>query len=347
MDRHPTNSTQHSSHVTVQSALYSILHTSAALLVSLLVWSGNVFAVSEELDARSWLGKMAVALHEQNYEGTFTYMRGGEFNAMQIAHRFQGGKEFERLLQLNGEKLELMRVNEEIICHHENSDHVDLGHHVPMGPFSSAFSENLTAYQDFYRFALHGEGRIAGRVAIKLAISPKFNDRYGYRLWLDKETGLLLQSHLIDVDKKRVREIFQFSSIKLGESVASDVLVSTLGSDAIEHRLTGEIVSRPKEMAAKPQWRVAWVPNGFRSIQVPGSDRLHFTDGLATFSIFIERAASGVPNQKARGSLTTQVGGTVIISRPMKGTPGQITVVGEVPITTARRVAESVEPVIY
>ncbi len=328
-------------------------YMSATLLVSLLVWSSsivwsnNALAAQEETDARTWLSKMAVALHEQNYEGTFTYMRGGEFNAMQIAHRFQDGKEFERLLQLNGEKLELMRVNEEIICHHENSDHVDLGHHVPMGPFSSAFSENLAAYQDFYRFALHGEGRIAGRAAIKLAISPKFNDRYGYRLWLDKETGLLLQSHLIDVDKKRVREIFQFSSIELGENVADDVLLSSLGNDAIAHRLTGEVVSHPKENISKPQWRVAWVPDGFRSIQVPGSDRLHFTDGLATFSIFIERAANGVPNKEIQGPLTTQVGGTVIISRPMKGSPGQITVVGEVPITTARRVAESVEPVIY
>ncbi|MFP6805773.1 MAG: MucB/RseB C-terminal domain-containing protein [Pseudomonadales bacterium] len=308
-----------------------------------------VAAEVEESEATGWLNKMAVSLHEQDYEGTFTYMRGSNFTAMEIAHKFQDGKELERLLQLNGEKLEIMRVDDEIVCYHENSEHVDLDHHVPMGPFSSAFSEKLTAYQEFYRFSLHGEGRIAGRPVIKLAVSPKYSDRYGYRLWLDKETGLLLQSHLIDVDTRKIREIFQFSAIRLGDAVSEDMLLSSLHADAIQHRLSGEVVNHVEDVSVKPQWRVAWVPNGFRAIQVSGSNRLHFTDGLATFSIFIEHtgAEGSGSSQSNLPAIATQVGGTVVISRPLVGALGQITVIGEVPITTARRVAESVEPVIY
>jgi sigma-E factor negative regulatory protein RseB len=307
-----------------------------------LLWlpAGYVGAAESEVDL--WLNKMATALHDQNYRGTFTYMHGGSFNAMQIEHKLENGKEIERMLQLNGELLEITRVDDEVICHHENSDHVDLGHRVAIGPFSGAFSENIVASREMYRFALHGEDRIAGRIAIKLAISPKHNDRYGYRLWLDKETGLLLQSQMIDVDRHRVREIFQFSNIEIGDSVGQGTFVSSLSKDTIPHRLQGSVVGRPLEVGAKPLWRASWLPNGFRPIQVPGSDQLHYSDGLATFSIFIEK--SGNSNL---ADIVTQVGGTVVISRRIRGSQGQITVVGEVPITTARKVADSVEPVIY
>ena len=311
-----------------------------ALLV--LIFTGPVVLAGEESDARSWLNKMARALHEQDYQGIFTYVRGSDFNTMQIVHKFREGEERERLLQLNDEKLEITRVDEEVICRHENTDHVDLGHHVSLGPFSSAFNENLVAYQDFYRAKLHGEGRIAGRPAVKLAISPKNSDRYGYLLWLDKETGLLLQSHMIDVDRKRVREIFQFSTIEIGPSTEFSSLESSMAEDAIQHRLSGEVVAYSEDSRVKPRWRVAWLPNGFRSVPVQGSDRFHFTDGLATFSVFVEAAEKlKLPDS------ATRVGGTVVITRSLKQRNGQITVVGEVPFSIAQRIADSVEPVIY
>jgi sigma-E factor negative regulatory protein RseB len=307
-----------------------------------MVWMPVAFSSTEGSEAGVWLARMATALHEQNYEGVFTYVRGGKFNTMKIVHKFEGGKELERLLQLNGEKLEILRINDDLVCHHEKSDQIDLEHQVPMGPFSSAFNENLAAYQDQYRFSLHGDDRIAGRAVVKLGISPRLNDRYGYRLWLDKETGLLLQSHMLDVDRKRVREIFQFSTVSIGGDFDESMLLSSLSEDAVSHRLTSALVAFKKEKASRPQWRVSWLPNGFRPVRVPSSDRLHFTDGLATFSVFIERSGKSILPE-----LATHVGGTVVISQRVKGATGQITVVGEVPIATARKVAESVEPVIY
>ncbi len=319
---------------------------SVTWLLLAVIWSPLAFSGVDQTEAGAWLKKMAKALHEENYSGTFTYMRGGEFNAMQIVHQYEDGHETERLLQLNGEKLEIRRVDGEIVCRHEKSAHVDLDHHVALGPFSSAFSENLAAFRDLYRFTLHGEGRIAGRPAVKLAISPRYNDRYGYRLWLDKDTGLLLQSHLIDVDRKRVREIFQFSSVRIGEdSVDPSLLASSLEGDLITHNLSGEVTSLARQDSHRPEWRVSWLPNGFKPVRVPGSDRLHFTDGIATFSVFIE--TPGESSMPTLPEMTTQMGGTVVITRRLDGLKGQITVVGEVPVRTAQKVAESIEPVIY
>ena len=71
-------------------------------------------------------------------------------------------------------------------------------------------------------------------------------------------------------------------------------------------------------------------------------NRLHFSDGLATFSVFVEKSTDA-----SLPEITTTVGGTVVITRRFKKSGPQITVVGEVPVHTARRVAESVEPVLY
>ena len=75
---------------------------------------------------------------------------------------------------------------------------------------------------------------------------------------------------------------------------------------------------------------------------MPNQNRVLFTDGLATFSVFVDR-----PGPAVLGQLVTHMGGTVVISRQLKDSSQQITVVGEVPMDTAKRVAESVEPIIY
>jgi sigma-E factor negative regulatory protein RseB len=107
--------------------------------------------------------------------------------------------------------------------------------------------------------------------------------------------------------------------------------------ETISHRLALDV----NEKKEKPVWKVNWLPNGFRPVRSRGN-RLHFTDGLATFSVFIETSGpSPMPD------LVTTDGGTAVITRRLRKTGPQITVVGEVPVQTARRVAESVEPVLY
>lgn len=301
-------------------------------------------SIETDGEAGAWLEKMGVALREQSYEGIFTYMRGYQFDTVQVAHEFRDGKEYERLSQLNGEPREIVRAGDLVVCNHANSGAVDLDHELLMGPFTRAFSEKLSAYQAVYHFAMLGNDRIAGRAAVVLGITPKNDDRYGYRLWLDEKTGLLLQSHL--VNRGRVLEVFQFSRIDIGLQVPPEDLASALGDDRIQHQLsmTPPTMLSEADPSQPPAWRVAWLPRGFKAVQMPNQNRILFTDGLATFSVFVERQGQG---QAALGELVTHMGGTVVITRRLQGSSQQITVVGEVPVDTAKRVAESVEPVIY
>jgi sigma-E factor negative regulatory protein RseB len=285
-------------------------------------------------EVSDWLEKMGSALREQNYQGTFTYMRGSQFETIRVMHQFADGSEYERLLNLNGEPREVIRHDDEVICHHVNSTAPEFDHNVPLGPFSNAFNENLLNSQAMYRFSLLGKDRIADRSAVRLQVIPRFNDRFGYQLWLDEATGLLLQSQL--VQHNRVLEFFQFSNITIGETVE---LAGTrsLGNDTVSHELYPKLVGQ----SVKPGLSVSWLPDGFKQVRVQDSNRLHFTDGLAAFSIFIEHSNASLPE------MTTHRGGTTVITRTLKGAAGQVTVVGEVPIRTARKVVESVEPVIF
>ncbi|MCB1692009.1 MAG: MucB/RseB C-terminal domain-containing protein [Pseudomonadales bacterium] len=297
---------------------------------------------AEEGDAESWLEKMGRALREESYEGIFTYMRGYQFDTVKVVHKFEDGKEKERLLHLNGDQREVLIDGDTVTCRHEPGADVDLEREVSLGPFTHAFNENLANYQSFYDFTLTGHDRVAGRPAIRLEITPKNNDRYGYKLWLDEATGLLLQSHLIS--QGHVLEVFQFSRVDIGDPVDDSHLLATLTGDVVVHQLAPNEpdTATATAQARKPDWRVAWLPNGFRQVRTTSPNRILFSDGIATFSIFVEQGKSS-----RLGEIVTHMGGTVVITRRLKNTAQQITVVGEVPVDTAKRVAESVEPVIY
>jgi sigma-E factor negative regulatory protein RseB len=281
---------------------------------------------------------MGGALRSENYAGNFTYIRGSRFDNVRIVHVVDQGRELERLYNLNGDVRELYREDGEARCYHSRADlSTDslTGHDVHVGPFTPAFSDRVLSTQNLYNLAMQGEDRIAGRPAVVLTVFPRFNDRYGYRVWLDEETGLLLQSHLIE--RGRIKEIFQFTHIEVGDFISKSSLQTAIVGDTISHPLALDV----NENKEKPVWKVNWLPDGFRPVRIQ-SNRLHFTDGLATFSVFIETSGpTSMPD------LATTDGGTVVITRRHQKTGPQITVVGEVPVRTARRVAESVEPVLY
>lgn len=75
--------------------------------------------------------------------------------------------------------------------------------------------------------------------------------------------------------------------------------------------------------------------------QVQGQQVYMYSDGLSAFSVFVEPASADVKNDTS-----TQAGSTSVVShyREVNGHMFLVTVVGEIPIMTARQIALSVEP---
>ena len=311
----------------------------ACLMVVLAMAPALAMAAdAHKSDARTWLDRMENALRKDSYSGIFTYMRGYQFDTIKVVHEYRNHEEIERLVSLNGPEREMIRHGDKVVFRREKSDTSDIDQMMPLGPFTHAFHRNLARYEAFYHFAVVGKDRVAGRPTIKISISPRNDDRYGYRLWLDEKTGLLLQSHL--VNRGRVLEVFQFSRVNIGDPIKQSAFKSTM-KDAVEYRFSPARRQGSRTASNKPDWKAGWLPNGFHLVSSETPNRLLYSDGIATFSVFVDHGKAS-----SLGELATHMGGTVVITRRLKGSTQQITVVGEVPIGTARKVADSVKPVL-
>lgn len=311
------------------------------------------FALSQvraEESARDWLRDMNVAFSELSYDGVFSFYSGSDLATLRIVHMLIDGEQRERLVHLNGAPREIVRNGEDVACILLPGDELlELEASIPAGPFARSFVRRYDQISAHYGFDFFGEDRVAGRETVRLAVSPLDEDRFGYRLWLDKETRLLLRSELIDQDGQRL-EIFQFNTLKLGDEVTK--------ADLEPVGYQGEIRSYLK-MAAKPAipvsapeiaWHTGWVPAGFtmatadvrqRPDNLASINTMMYSDGLAAFSVFIE----DMPKAGA-ASMVSRSGATVAVTRLTLGPNDKdhlVTVVGELPTATAQRIARAIE----
>lgn len=320
-----------------------------------------------------WLDRMHAALAERSYHGEFSYFHGGELASLSIAHAVVDGVRHERLVHLNGMPREVVRTGDKVTCVLHPGDHqIDLERSVPAGPFAQSYGRVLDGLPRGYRAAVVGEDRIAGRRAVRLEIEPELADRYGYRLWLDHETALLLRSELLDTAGQPL-EIFQFVRIEIGGYVDPAMLEASQGEHLVKHELRKrDPVARDSETNGSGQqaplrtdggtygddvaWEAGWLPAGFAMSsadirRVPSRsdsvENLVYSDGMATFSVFLERAPAELSRVHVSPVHVARHGATVAVMRAVAAAtpePWLVTVVGEVPVETAERVAQNVRP---
>lgn len=286
---------------------------------------------AETDDAQAWLNRLAEAQRQQSFQGTFIYERNGSFSTHAIWRRVEkNGQLRERLLQLDGLPHEVVRANGQAQCAHG-----DLAGRVAAWPVAALDARQLAGWYELRRV---GESRVAGRSATVLMMTPRDQHRYGYELHLDAETGLPLKSLLLS-DKGHLLERLQFTRLDISEPLAQALQPSSACSPM--HEVPGRTGS------AAQAWHSEWLPPGFRLDQTherPGVAAnesvvwLMYGDGLARFSVFLE-PLRGASVEDGR----SQFGPTAAVSRRLSTAGGDmmVTVVGEIPLGTAERVALS------
>jgi sigma-E factor negative regulatory protein RseB len=304
-------------------------------LLTLLL--GGWFVVPAHADeAQDWLTRLGQAEQQQSFQGTFVYERNGSFSTHNIWHRVQNGKVRERLLQLDGSAQEVVRVDGTTQC---VSGTLVAG--LGSSPSSGAHALDPQKLENWYELAVIGKSRVAGRAAVIVSLTPRDQHRYGFELHLDKETGLPLKSLLLN-DKGQLLERFQFTRLDTAD-VPSDSDLQP-GSDCKAVISNNDTASAIKTAQA---WHSDWLPPGFElssssSRKDPETQTqvssLMYDDGLARFSVFLE-PLNGATVTDTR----TQLGPTVAVSRRLTTPEGEmmVTVVGEIPIGTAERIALS------
>lgn len=289
-----------------------------------------------------WLSKMQSAVHGLNYTGTYVYINNGQIETMKIVHGIDetGGRE--RLLSLNGEAREILRDSEKVICILPADRSVIIGKRKSGTGLPALVPENIGALKEFYHFELIGRDRIAGYPAVILSIHPKDKMRYGYRIWLEKESGMVLRSDVIDSSGK-VMEQMMFTEISLYAPVSMAMLEATVQYDQFRV-ITGDPSHAEDHEIDSSSWTFSSMPEGFQikrqirkhmPMQRHNVEHFVLSDGLATVSVYIEKSSGSGENLQGPSSM----GGMNAYGWEISDY--QITVMGEVPKATVRKIAHS------
>jgi len=311
---------------------------------ALLILSSIVNA--EDLSERSpeqWLKVMQRASVNENYRGIFMFSRGEMSSSMSIVHRFQNDEEQELLKQLDGEMGEIVRRGSEVMCVFPDNRVVQLEQSNYSNKVVQTFASFMPEQQN-YQLKNFGPCRQVERPCVKLSIEAQDQHRYSYFLWLDKQTGLLLKSVLQNhegVDLER----FQYTQLEFPATINDADLAPMNEGSLVEHVMI-PTAKKDLQWPREIMWQSRWVPPGFKKISGEnkiGENVMVYSDGLANYSIFVEKIQEGMMPEGA-----SQVGATVAYAQVLKfnSHPYSVTVIGEVPAMTAMLVAESVKPLL-
>jgi len=279
-----------------------------------------------------------------NYDGVFIYQRGQQLEAMRLIHKSGQSGEYERLVSLTGAAREIIRDNESVTCIFSDDKAVVVEKSRPDKLMIGLLPEPIELISQYYSFAVTGEDRVTGRNSWIVNISPKDMHRYGYQLWVDKDSRLLLKSQLKNKSGILLEQIM-FTQLSVLDFIPEERLQPSIsGANYTWHR--GDSAA-PDKSEASHQWQVSWMPKGFAlshhekqsmSSSEVMVDHLIFTDGLAMVSVFIEK------NQAQMESVSghSNMGGVNTFVRFANGY--QFTAVGEVPRITVRKMANSIAP---
>lgn len=298
-------------------------------------------------EVAGWFERMVQAAHQLNYTGTFVYQQGNALQTMHIVHAVDGEGEHERLISLTGSAREVIREHDKVTCILPEESPMVVEHAGPPRAFPRITPDNLDRLRHYYDIRILNSERIAGLKARKISIVPRDEYRYGQNIWLAEDTGLLLRTAVVD-EKGQMVEQVMFTSLELRDSIPSEMLESQTENPA----KVVELPAKPEE-PAKPvdknvYWKVADLPPGFKQ----DMERQHYlphksqpvehhlySDGLASVSVFVESDSGD--EKGVVGS--SRIGGVNAYGRRLDN--HLITVVGEVPLITVKRIAESIQPI--
>lgn len=312
--------------------------------LTLPVLLGLIVPLAQAADPQTLLTRMQQAAGSLNYDGIFVYQHGDQLETLRIIHKLQDGVMRERLVSLNGAPREILRTGSEVRCYLPDEHAVMIEHRrADSRNFPALLPDSLSVLKKNYEIRAGGSGRVAGRAALAAQIAPRDAYRYGYLLWADKATGLLLKASLIN-ERGQVVEQYMFTQLSIGKPIPeSDLAAQHAAKGTISHRADD---SSPP--ASTHRWEATQLPAGYTLSarmrrKLPARrqpvEHLVYSDGLAVVSVFIEPVDGATP-----GALSglTHLGAVHAFGKVLDG--HQVTVLGETPAVTVDMIGASVAP---
>ena len=288
-----------------------------------------------------WLAQIQQAATRLNYVGTFVYQQGSQVQSSRISHFVDASGEHEKLEILDGKPQEIIRKNDEVYSYIPASKTLLIEKRFERDHFPGLLNASASEVANHYSISRGQSDRIAGIECETISLNPKDNLRYGYRLWADKQSGLLLKAQTLN-EKNEVIEQIAFSTIKINLPFDRAQLKPSYVATAewkIERSQPGRY--------GKPltQWQIMNPPAGFKRVNElrrtlgkhENVSQIVFSDGLAAISVFIEMANAASTLREGSSSQ-----GAVSMTTRRLG-DHWITVIGEAPPIAIKQVAYSLQ----
>ncbi|MBL4941323.1 MAG: MucB/RseB C-terminal domain-containing protein [Colwellia sp.] len=318
-----------------------------AFLISLTVSFSVISADAEQ--AKLSLERLSQSLRQLNFNTSFVVVKN---NQAEPYHWFHGVVEkqvdenaaineepieLEILALLNGPRRDTLRINNTVSYIEPEYTPYSINTEQIIGPIPTVFGRDISVLENNYHFVSVGKNRVLGRTAQLIRIVPKDAHRFGYWLWLDQQSGLLLKLAVI-TRKGKLLEQIQFTHLEVTDTISDNLKQLQVAE------LPKIIDISAKQKNADLAWQVNWLPDGFESIK---SDRhrinvnkqavefMLFNDGLVDVSVYVNPS-----KDKQRAIEFVNDGATLVLNRVINNV--EISVVGKIPLETAKKIVSSV-----
>ena len=324
--------------------MLSLPNTLVTLFLFLL--STDSFAA----DLFDMLKRMSDADQNQNYQGTFILRKSDDLSTLHVTHGVDENGVWESLEALNGELRKVLRHNNRVISIFPDRAIITIRHNNKKQSLHPQLPDNIEQLEQFYSMSRLEDDRIANHMSLVVDLLPKDPYRYGYRYWVDKNTGMLLRCDLVDEDKVVVEQMMFTSLEYLPKKPFQAFELPQF--EQFKQQLLQDEPEMDVPQVTETEWKVARLPKGFKLTQstmrnslasaapvseIPAPDLLHmvYTDGLASVSVFIEENQGTDKHLQGASSMGAVNAFGHAVDHHF------VTVVGEVPEKTVQLMAQS------
>lgn len=311
---------------------------------------------ADDKEAKLLLERLSQSLRTVNFNTSFVVVKNNQTEPYhwlhgiakkttpEIAHNAEVNsdekKEFielEILALLNGPRRDILRIDNvvsyiepEYAPYSINSEHIN-------SPIPVVFSKDISILEDNYHFVSVGKNRILGRAAQLIRIVPKDSYRYGFWLWLDQKSGLLLKLAVITRQGNLLEQI-QFTHLEITDTISDNL-------NQLQNTVLPSVIDfSAQKVETELAWKVNWLPKGFEPVksnrhQLNKSEQavefMLFSDGLVDISVYVNPS-----EDKNRAIEFANDGATIVMSHVVNNI--EMSVVGKIPLESAKEIVKSI-----
>jgi sigma-E factor negative regulatory protein RseB len=281
------------------------------------------------------LQQMSSASRSLNYELAYISINKQGIESLRYRHAVVDKQSLGQLLHMDGPRREVLQRGGGISYFEPGLEPFTLSgdHIVDVMPSITYADFNYLA--KYYDFIAVGQTRISDRTSEVFRIVARDGSRYSYVVWIDAESKLPLRVDLLDRDGETLEQ-YRVISLVVGEQIKK-VMQGLLKANL------PPLLSLPTAENIQLSWSTSWLPAGVKevarnrrklpNVEQPVESRL-YSDGLFSFSVNVTPSGSNTGKQfyrQGRRTIQTEI-----------RNGNEVTVVGELPPSTAKRIADSI-----